>query len=82
MVRGKIFASVALAAVCALTVAGCSGKVRLSMQKHCDSVGGQWNQSDETCQVGGGAKRQAKQMCESNGGVYLPGGTCEYEGTK
>jgi len=37
---------------------------------------------NETCTPGGGAARQAKLMCESNGGVYLPGGMCEYEGRK
>jgi len=82
MVRGRRFAAVALAVVCTLTLAGCSGKVRLSMQKHCESVGGTWSQATETCNPGAGAARQAKQMCESNGGVYLPGGMCEYEGTK
>jgi len=83
MVRGRVFAGVALAAACAIGMVGCSGKIRLSMQKHCESVGGKWNQSDETCQVGSGAARQAKQICEANGGIYFSGGGyCEYEGTK
>jgi len=77
-----VFAGVALAAACAFGIVGCSGKVQLSMAKHCDSVGGKWNQSDETCQVGSGAAKQAKQICQANGGIYLPGGMCEYEGTK
>ena len=81
MQRGRVFAGVALAAALMFPLAGCSGKVRLSMQKHCESVGGKWQQSDETCNAGGSSK-QASQICTSNGGIYLPGGMCEYEGTK
>lgn len=80
MRRGRVFASVAVAVICVFPLAGCSAKVRLSMQKHCESAGGTWSQAQETCNTGAGAAKQAKQMCEADGGVYLPGGTCEYEG--
>ena len=82
MQRWRVFAGVALTAVCVFPLAGCSAKVRLSMQKHCQAAGGTWNQAQETCSPGTGAARQAKQMCESMGGTYLPGGTCETEGEK
>jgi hypothetical protein len=81
-----MLAGVALATALVFPLAGCAsgGKVRLSMQKMCQSHGGAWSQTDETCSTSSTeakqAKRQAKDICMENGGSYLPGGTCMIEG--
>jgi hypothetical protein len=69
-------------------LAGCAsgGKVQLSMQKMCQSHGGVWSQAQETCNLSPTearqAAKQAKDICIENGGVYLPGGTCLFEGAQ
>jgi hypothetical protein len=86
MQRGRVFAGVALAMALVFPLAGCAsgGKARVSMQKLCQSHGGVWSQSAETCgQTAAGASqaaRQAKDICAEQGGTYLPGGTCELPG--
>ncbi len=82
MQRERLLAGVALATVLVFTLAGCTtGKALLSMQKICQSHGGTWSQAQETCGMsaaeGSRAARQAKDICAEQGGVYLPGGTCE-----
>jgi hypothetical protein len=84
MQRGKLLAGVALATILVFPLAGCAtGKVRLSMQKMCQSHGGTWSQAQETCGMSATEERQAgrkaKDICAEQGGVYLPGGTCELE---
>jgi len=83
MQRGRVFAGVALAMALVFPLAGCatgSGKARVSMQKLCQSHGGVWSQSAETCGMTGAgasqAARQAKDICAEQGGEYLPGGSC------
>ena len=84
MQRGRLLVGVALATVLVFPLAGCAtGKARLSMQKLCQSHGGTWSQAQETCGTSSTetrqAARQAKDICAEQGGVYLPGGTCELE---
>jgi hypothetical protein len=80
----RVLAGVALATALVFPLAGCGGKVRLSMQKMCQSHGGTWSQAQETCGMSSTeakqAARQAKDICVENGGSYLPGGICEMEG--
>ena len=81
MRRLRILWVVALACLAAMPMAGCAskGKVRLSVQKMCESAGGTY--ANKTCSPGAGGQRAAKQLCESNGGVYDPDAdACEYEG--
>ena len=87
MRRGRLLAGVVLATALVVPLAGCAtGKVRLSLQKMCEAHGGTWSQAQETCGMSTAeasrAARQAKDICASQGGVYLPGGTCELEGMK
>jgi len=84
MRRKRLLAGVVLATALVVPLAGCAtGKVRLSMQKMCQSHGGTWSQAQETCSMSSTearqAARQAKDICAQQGGVYLPGGTCELE---
>jgi hypothetical protein len=84
MQRGRLLAGVALATALVSPLAGCAtGKVHLSMQKMCQSHGGKWSQTQETCDLSSKEARQAvrnaKDICAENGGAYLPGGTCEME---
>jgi hypothetical protein len=84
MRRGRLLVGVALATALVFPLAGCAtGKARLSMQKLCQSHGGTWSQAQETCGASTTearqAARQAKDICAEQGGVYLPGGTCELE---
>lgn len=83
MQRGRVFAGMALAMALMFPLAGCAtggGKARVSMQKMCQSHGGVWSQSAETCgTTAAGASqavRQAKDICAEQGGEYLPGGSC------
>lgn len=52
----------------------------------CQSHGGVWSQTQETCNLSPTearqAAKQAKDICIENGGVYLPGGTCLFEGAQ
>lgn len=88
MRRGRVLAGVALAMALVFPLAGCAtggkGKARLNMAKLCQSHGGTWSASAETCGMTGTgaarAARHAKEICAEQGGVYLPGGTCEIEG--
>ena len=85
MRHGRVLAGVALATVLVFPLAGCAtGKVRLSMQKSCQSHGGVWSQSAETCGMSGSeasrAAKHAKDICAEQGGTYLPGGICELPG--
>ena len=82
----RVLAGVALATALVFPLAGCAsgGKVRLSMQKMCQSHGGVWSQAQETCTMSSTesrqAAKQAKAICAENGGAYLPGGICEMDG--
>lgn len=87
MQRVRALNAVALALLLALAVVGCAsgGNFRLNMAKACQSHGGTWSQSQETCTMAAGgsyAPKHARDICESQGGVYLPGGTCMIEGVK
>jgi hypothetical protein len=87
MRHGRLLAGVVLATALVVPLAGCAtGKVRLSLQKMCEAHGGAWSQAQETCGMSTAeasrAARQAKDICTSQSGVYLPGGTCEFEGQK
>ena len=87
MRHGRLLAGVVLATALVIPLAGCAtGKVRLSLQKMCEAHGGAWSQAQETCGMSTAeasrAARQAKDICTSQAGVYLPGGTCEWEGMK
>jgi hypothetical protein len=84
----RVGAGAALATALVFPLAGCAsgGKVQLSMQKMCQSHGGVWSQAQETCNLSPTearqAAKQAKDICIENGGVYLPGGTCLFEGAQ
>ena len=84
MRRGRTMAGMALAAALMFPLAGCSGKVQISLQKMCASHGGTWSSSDETCNMSGAeakaSKKSAKDICLENGGTYIPGGMCETAG--
>jgi len=85
MRRGRVLAGVALAMALVFPLAGCAtGKVRLSMQKMCQSHGGVWSPAQETCGMTGAgasqAARHAKDICAEQGGTYLPGGICDLPG--
>ena len=87
MRRKRLLAGVVLATALVVPLTGCAtGKVRLSLQKMCEAHGGAWSQAQETCGMSTAeasrAARQAKDICTSQAGVYLPGGTCEWEGMK
>ena len=87
MRRKRLLAGVVLATALVVPLTGCAtGKVRLSLQKMCEAHGGTWSQAQETCGMSTAeasrAARQAKDICTSQAGVYLPGGTCEWEGMK
>jgi len=74
---------IALVALAVAPMTGCAssgkGKVRLSLQKMCESTGGTYK--NYTCNPGTSSERKAKQICESNGGVYDPDAdACQYEG--
>jgi len=84
MQRRRVIAGIALVTALVFPLAGCSGKVQLSMQKMCTSHGGTWSQADETCNMSGAearaAKKSAKDICQENGGDYIPGGICNTAG--
>ena len=88
MKRKRMAAGEALATALVFPLAGgaSGGKVQLSMQKMCQSHGGVWSQAQETCNLSPTearqAAKQAKDICIENGGVYLPGGTCLFEGAQ
>ena len=68
MAVGKAFATVMLAGLVALPLAGCASKVRLSAKKMCEATGGTY--SDKTCNPGSPNPRTAAQMCQAHGGWY------------
>jgi hypothetical protein len=84
MAAGEVLLATALV----FPLAGCAsgGKVQLSMQKMCQSHGGVWSQAQETCNLSPTearqAAKQAKDICIENGGAYLPGGSCLFEGAQ
>jgi hypothetical protein len=86
MSHGRVLAGVVLATALMFPLTGCAsgGKVRLDMAKMCKSHGGVWSATGETCNMSSieasKAIKQAKDICIENGGSYLPGGTCMYEG--
>jgi|RhiMetdeSRZDD1v2_1073273.scaffolds.fasta_scaffold2194355_1 hypothetical protein len=88
MKRKRMAAGEALATALVLPLAGCAsgGRVQLSMQKMCQSHGGVWSRAQETCGLSPPearqAAKQAKDICSENGGAYLPGGTCLFEGAQ
>jgi hypothetical protein len=70
--RDTWLAGVALVTVLVFPLAGCAtGKVRLSMQRMCQSHGGTWSQAQETCGTSATearqAARQAKDICAEQG---------------
>ena len=71
MRRGRVLAGVAL--VTALMLAGCAsggkGKVRLSMQKMCNSAHGTW--AGGTCNTAPKSPKSGQAMCEEQGGTYF-----------
>jgi hypothetical protein len=86
MQRRRMLAGVVVATALVLPLTGCAsgGKVRLNMAKMCQSHGGTWSATAETCNMSSieasKAVKQAKDICIENGGSYLPGGTCQIEG--
>ncbi len=75
---GKTLATVTLATLVALLLAGCAGKVRLSSQKMCEATGGTY--SNKMCNPGTSNPRSAAQMCQAHGGWYQADlDTCEIE---
>jgi hypothetical protein len=81
MKKMRVLWVIVLASLVAMPMAGCAskGKVRLSVQKMCESAGGTY--ANRTCSPNASNQRAAKQLCESNGGVYDPDAdACEYEG--
>jgi hypothetical protein len=85
MKRKRMAAGEALATALVFPLAGCAsgGKVQLSMQKMCQSHGGVWSQAQEPCNLSPTETGwQAKDICIENGGAYLPGGSCLFEGAQ
>jgi hypothetical protein len=80
MPNRRWFAGLALATAFALSLTGCSSKLRLDMSRTCQAHGGTWSQAQETCTMSAAgasaASKQAKDICAYQGGTYLPGGTC------
>jgi hypothetical protein len=76
--------ALATALVFPLAGGASGGKVQLSMQKMCQSLGGVRRSKPAICR---GRKRdrlrsRPRTSASRNGGAYLPGGSCLFEGAQ
>ena len=65
----RLLGVTAIVSMLVLPLVGCSGSLKISSRRLCESAGGTY--SGNYCNPG--STRKASEMCEANGGIYLEG---------
>ena len=66
----RLLGVTAIMSMLVLPLVGCSGSLKISSRRLCESAGGTY--SGIYCNPGSSSKK-ASEMCEANGGLYLEG---------